>query len=201
MKTYMVIFLRSPQLYSKRQLRLAGHCYRSDETVAKLILWKPKHCYRRPGRPRLDYVTLLTQETGLTCEELCTAMSNRKIWRNYVDSGWPDWWWWWWFQYLKMESFNLFRQTLSQCYWLLSFLTGLDWNRSDFITMYYLIEICRAAWETFKSSMLCVAEASKYYDFLSRCKCKSLSLIPSEITPLERSKWISLSLGNLHHWI
>ena len=44
----------------QRQLRLAGHCYRSDESVANLILWKPKHGYRRPGRPKLDYVTLLT---------------------------------------------------------------------------------------------------------------------------------------------
>ena len=71
-------------------LRLAGYCYRSDETVASMILWKPKHGYRRPGRRKLDYVTLLTQDTGLTNEELCTAMSDRELWRNYVDSGAPD---------------------------------------------------------------------------------------------------------------
>ena len=74
----------------QRRLRLAGHCNRSDETVANLILWQPKHCYRRPGRPKLDYVILLTQDTGLTYEELCTAMSDRELWRNYVDSGTPD---------------------------------------------------------------------------------------------------------------
>ena len=46
----------------QRRLRLAGHCYRSEETVANLRLWKPKNGYRRPGRPKLDYVTLLTQD-------------------------------------------------------------------------------------------------------------------------------------------
>ena len=61
----------------QRRLRLASHCYRSDEIIANLILWKPKHDYRRPGRPKLDYVTLLTQDTGLTNEDLRTAMSDR----------------------------------------------------------------------------------------------------------------------------
>ena len=35
-------------------------------------------------------VTLLTQDTGFTYEELCTAMPDRELWRNYVDSGAPD---------------------------------------------------------------------------------------------------------------
>ena len=74
----------------QRRLRLAGHFYRSDEAAANLILWKPKHGCRRPGRSKLDYVTLLTQDTGLTNEELRTAMSDRELWRNYVDSGAPD---------------------------------------------------------------------------------------------------------------
>ena len=81
-----------PNIFSviqQRRLHLAGHCYRSDESVANLILWKPKHGYRRPGRPKIDYVTLLTQDTGLTYEEFRTAMSDREIWRSYVDSGAP----------------------------------------------------------------------------------------------------------------
>ena len=63
----------------QRRLRIASHCYRSDETVANLILWKPKQGYRRPGRPKLDYVTILTQDYGLTNEELRTAMSDREL--------------------------------------------------------------------------------------------------------------------------
>ena len=74
----------------QRRLRPAGHCYQRDETVTNVILWKPNHGYRRPGRPKLDYVTLLTQDTGLTNEELRTAMSNRELWINYADSGAPD---------------------------------------------------------------------------------------------------------------
>ena len=49
----------------QRRLRPAGHCYRSYEAVASLILWQPKHGHRRPGRAKLDYVTLLTQDTSL----------------------------------------------------------------------------------------------------------------------------------------
>ena len=74
----------------QRRLRLVGHCYGSDKTVANVILWKPKHGYRRSGRPKLDYVTLLTQDTCLTNEELCTAMLGRELWSNYVDLGAPD---------------------------------------------------------------------------------------------------------------
>ena len=62
----------------------------SDEFVANIILWKPKHGYRRPRRPKLDYVTLLTKDTGPTSEELRTAMSDRELRRHYVDPGAPD---------------------------------------------------------------------------------------------------------------
>ena len=82
MKTYMVIFLRSPQLYSNDD---SVQPVTAIEVTKLLILWKTKHGYRRPGRPKLDYVTLLTQDTGLTYEELRTAMSDREFWRNYVD--------------------------------------------------------------------------------------------------------------------
>ena len=74
----------------QRRLHLAGHCYQGDESVVSRLLWKPKHGYRRPGRPKLDYVTFLTQDTGLTYEEIRTAMSDREFWRNYVDSGAHD---------------------------------------------------------------------------------------------------------------
>ena len=74
----------------QRRSRLAGDCYQSDESVANLILWKPKYGYRRHGRPKLYYVTLLTQDTSLTYEELRTAMSDRELWRNYVDLGVPN---------------------------------------------------------------------------------------------------------------
>ena len=66
MKTYMAIFLRSSQLFSNDDYVQPATA--SDETAANLILWKPKHGFRRPGRPKLDYVTLLMQDTSLTNE-------------------------------------------------------------------------------------------------------------------------------------
>ena len=74
----------------QRRLHLAGYFYRSDESVANVILCKPKHGCRTPGRPKIDCVTIFTQDTGLTYEELHKAMSDRELWRNYVDSGEPD---------------------------------------------------------------------------------------------------------------
>ena len=75
----------------KRRLRLAGHCLRSTEVSAKLLLWKPRHGHRNPGRPKLDYATLLTEDTGLNLDELSNAMSNREQWSAITKgSGAPD---------------------------------------------------------------------------------------------------------------
>ena len=41
-------FPKISSVIQQQRLRLAGHCYRSDKTVTNLILWKPKHGYRRP---------------------------------------------------------------------------------------------------------------------------------------------------------
>ena len=75
----------------KRRLRLAGHCWRNNETAAKLVLWKPKHGHKGPGRPKLDFVTLLSEDTGLNPSELSVAMSNRDTWKSLImGSGAPD---------------------------------------------------------------------------------------------------------------
>ena len=46
---------------------------------AKLLLWKPRHGHRNPGRPKFDYATLLTEDTGLNLDELSNAMSNSGV--------------------------------------------------------------------------------------------------------------------------
>ena len=75
----------------KRRLRLAGHCLRSTEVSAKLLLWKPRHGHRNPGRPKLDFATLLTEDSGLNLDELSKAMSNREQWSAITKgSGAPD---------------------------------------------------------------------------------------------------------------
>eukprot|EP00795_Rhopilema_esculentum_P000850 gene850-10598_t len=52
----------------------------SNEVAANLVLWRPSHGHKGPGRPSLDFATLLMQETGLDIDELQSAMSdsNRK---------------------------------------------------------------------------------------------------------------------------
>jgi len=75
----------------KRTLRLPGHCWRSNEAAAILVLWKPQHRQMKPGRPKLDYATLLSKDTGFNLAELGTTMSSRECWRTVVlGSGMPD---------------------------------------------------------------------------------------------------------------
>jgi len=74
----------SETIKSRRRLRLAGHCWRSNEAAANLVLWKPQHGQKEPGRPKLDYATLLSKDTGLNLAELGTTMSSRECWRTVV---------------------------------------------------------------------------------------------------------------------
>jgi len=60
-------------------------------TRANLVLSKPQHGQKKPGRPKLDYVTLLSEDTGLNLAELGTTMSSRECWWTVViGSGVPD---------------------------------------------------------------------------------------------------------------
>ena len=82
---------KASDLVRSRRLKFAGHCFRSTEVAADLVLWKPTYGHRTQGRPQLDYITLLNRDTGLDPEDLSTAMQNRNSWREYsMDSGTPD---------------------------------------------------------------------------------------------------------------
>ena len=70
-----------------RRLRFAGHCFRSNECVSKLIHWIPKHGSRKPGRPAINFVDTLKRDTGLDTNEMKTAMLDRQIWSAIVDRG------------------------------------------------------------------------------------------------------------------
>ena len=67
------------------RLRFAGHCFRSNECVSKLIHWEPKHGSRKPGRPVINFVDTLKTDTGLDINELKTAMLDRQTWSAIVD--------------------------------------------------------------------------------------------------------------------
>ena len=73
-----------------RRLRLAGHCHRHVEPAQTVLFWKPTHGYRRPGRPPLDYVTLLQEDTGLEVADMKSTMTDREHWRvTVIGSGAP----------------------------------------------------------------------------------------------------------------
>ena len=70
----------------KRRLQFAGHCVRSTgEVVSDLVLWKPVHGKRNAGRPMLNYVDTLCQDTGLEPNEMKTCMEDRQVWRTIID--------------------------------------------------------------------------------------------------------------------
>ena len=66
----------------ERRTRFAGHCTRSSKELASsLILWKPKHGHKRPGRQQSIYIDILRQDTGLDEDDMKNAMLDRRIWR------------------------------------------------------------------------------------------------------------------------
>ena len=82
---------KASDIVQTRRLKLAGHCWWSEEVAPKVILWKPKQGHRSQGGARRSYTDILTRDTGLELQELQTVMSDRILWRMYTqDSGAHD---------------------------------------------------------------------------------------------------------------
>ena len=75
------------QKIRERRTKFAGHCARGEECVSKLVNWTPKHGMKKPGRPALNYIDVLKQDTGLHASDVITAMQDRIVWRAIVDRG------------------------------------------------------------------------------------------------------------------
>ena len=79
------LYRKLPKVSEKireRRLRFAGHsCRNINEPISQLILWKPKHGKRKPGRPHLTYTDLLKKDTGLELSEVKAAMLDRNVWK------------------------------------------------------------------------------------------------------------------------
>ena len=75
------------QKIRNKRTGFAGHCSRSVECVSKLIHWTPKHGTKKRERPALNYIDVITRDTGLDVNNVRTAMQNRKVWRAIVDRG------------------------------------------------------------------------------------------------------------------
>ena len=61
---------------------LAVHCQRYEELPAhhRLVLWKPTHGKRRPGRPSTTFVDTLKRDVGTA--KLAACMTNRDHWAS-----------------------------------------------------------------------------------------------------------------------
>ena len=73
-------FDRIEDIIVERILTFAGHCARSNQPVAKILLAEPYHKDNR----YLSYPKMLRQMTGLTNAELQKAMMDRDAWRHVV---------------------------------------------------------------------------------------------------------------------
>ena len=70
-----------------RRTRFASHCSRSMECVSKLVHWTPKHGIKKRGRPALNYVDVITQDTDLDVNDVRTAIQDRKLCVVIMDQG------------------------------------------------------------------------------------------------------------------
>ena len=68
-----------------RQIRHAGHCWRSrDELISDVLLWTPLHGRAKAGRPGRTYIKQLCEDTGFGPEDLPEVMNNRERWWERV---------------------------------------------------------------------------------------------------------------------
>jgi len=66
-----------------RRLQFAGHCARSNQPVADILLWQAPG-KRRPGKQKTSFVTVLAQDSHTPREGLKRSMKNRNHWSQIV---------------------------------------------------------------------------------------------------------------------
>ena len=72
-------------LVKYRRVQFAGHCFRADaEVISSLLLWRPS--YGKIRRRKLSFPDVISRDTGLSTEDLRTAMRDRNVWSDIVQS-------------------------------------------------------------------------------------------------------------------
>ena len=72
-------------LVKARRTQFAGHCFRaSNEVVSSLILWKPQSIGRKSHK--LTFPDVISRDTGISKQDLGTAMQDRDFWSGVVKS-------------------------------------------------------------------------------------------------------------------
>ena len=82
--TNLGLYDEQPRLWQKkiRDQRLKS---RQGETVSKIVLQKPQHGHKKPGRSSTTYVDVLIWDTCLITEELETTMKDRSVRRAIIQ--------------------------------------------------------------------------------------------------------------------
>ena len=76
---------RVSSLVKHRRVQFAGHCFRADaEVISSPLLWRPTYGQTR-GR-KLSFPDVISRDTGLSTEDLKTAMRDRDVWCGIVQS-------------------------------------------------------------------------------------------------------------------
>ena len=76
--------IRVSETVRQWRLTLAGHVSRHEEPAGRLLLWTPS-AKRRIGRPFVTLKNIIEEETGLSGQDLLTAMADRQRWHlEYV---------------------------------------------------------------------------------------------------------------------
>ena len=76
---------RVSSLVKYRRVQFAGHCFRVDaEIISSLLLWRPS--YGKSRRRKLSFPDVIPRDTGFSTEDLRTAMRDRNVWSDIVQS-------------------------------------------------------------------------------------------------------------------
>ena len=76
---------RVSSLVKYRRVQFAGHCFRADaEVISSLLLWRPS--YGKSRRRKLSFPDVISRDTGFSTEDLRTAMRDRNVWSDIVQS-------------------------------------------------------------------------------------------------------------------
>ena len=76
---------RVSSLVKYRRVQFAGHCFRADaEVISSLLLWRPS--YGKSRRRKLSFPDVISRDTGFSTEDLRTAMRDRNVWSDVVQS-------------------------------------------------------------------------------------------------------------------
>ena len=93
---------------TKRKNTYFGHMIRRND-IHRLLLEGPMKLERSRGRPITEWITNITEWTGMWYQDLVRLAQDREPWRIMTanllkeDGTWWWWWWWWWWDHAVLH--------------------------------------------------------------------------------------------------